>query len=188
VPAANPVDALSLVVRKMNTTGQAFMLTGSVAALFYGRRRTADDVDVVVDCTGLNIERFMKTFAPEYFLDAESIAKAVAAKTPFYALPLFGGPKVDFLPLVDAPFDQVAFMRREVVEWFGASLFLERGMDLAIHTLRCANAAPSPRLLADAREILSNDAVDDAHEFYRWIRELGLQRELEASRTSEYDA
>jgi hypothetical protein len=106
----------------------------------------------------------------------------------FNAIPAMGGPKLDFIPLTSDPFDQVAFKRRIIHDWFGTPAFVVSGMDLVLNKLRWAKTSMSERQFADVRAILSNDVITDTAEFERWVRILGLQRGLDASRASGYEA
>lgn len=164
------------------------MLTGSVAALFYGRTRTTVDVDIVLDCAGLNPEALADALAPEYFLDTEMVRQSLETNLMFNALPLAGGPKIDIIPLSRDPFDQVAFSRRVMRDWFGTPASTISGMDLVLNKLRWAKDSMSERPLADVRAILNADVIEDAAEFERWVRALGVQRGLDASRASRYEA
>ena len=186
--ATNPVDALTVVLRKLNVAGHPYMLTGSVAALFYGRDRTTVDVDVVLDCTNIDVLAFVAALAPEYFLDDEMLRASMDTKQMFNAIPLLGGPKIDFIPLTTDALDQVAFGRRVQRDWFGTQAFAITAMDLVINKLRRAKDSMSERQLGDVRAILANNVIDDPTEFERWVRRLGLQPGLDASRTTRYEA
>lgn len=108
-----PADALTIAAHKLQRTGARWMLTGSVAALLYGRERSTMDIDIVVDVRGIQPGAFAAIFAPEYFLDSEMVRESMASGIMFNAIPLQGGPKIDLIPLApDNPFDAWAFANR----------------------------------------------------------------------------
>ena len=187
-PGQLPIDALTLIVRKLNSSVQPYMITGSVAAWFYGGQRTTIDIDIVLDCAGVDVEAFVAHLTPDFFLDPEMFRDSLRTMIMFNALPLLGGSKIDFIPLTGDSFDQVAFRRRVEQDWFGTPVSVIAGMNLVINKLRWAKDSMSARQLADVRAIMSHDVIDDAEEFARWVRLLGLQRGLDASRTAGYEA
>jgi hypothetical protein len=164
------------------------MVTGSVAALFYGRDRTTVDVDIVIEMRGVNAEGMAAAFEPDWFLDADMVRDSIATSFMFNAIPVTGGPKIDFIPLKSDPFERNAFQRRRTLDWHGTPLSVIAGVDLALSKLRWAKDSMSERQLADVRAIMSFGVVDDDEYFQHWIRVLGLQHVVDASRETRYDA
>jgi hypothetical protein len=185
----NTVDALSLVAGKLNAGDYRWMLVGSVAALLYGRGRTTNDLDIVLDCHGIDPGQLSALFLPEYFLDEEMIVNSIALGMMFNAIPVHGGMKVDLVPLPEEPFEQEAFGRRQVVDWHDTPVFATAPDDLVLAKLRWAKASDSERQLADVRAIMALELFDEHEEHFRtWVRRLDLEATLDASRSTRYDA
>jgi hypothetical protein len=185
----NTSDALSLVAAKLNSGGYHWMLVGSVAALLYGRGRTTNDLDIVLDCEGIDPGQLSMLFLPEYFVDEEMVVNSIVHGMMFNAIPVYGGMKVDLVPLPDEPFERQAFERRQVVDWHDTPVFATAPDDLVIAKLRWAKASGSERQLADVRAIMALELFDEHDEYFqRWISALGLEATLDASRTTRYDA
>jgi len=184
----SPMDALSIIARRLNDLEVPWMLTGSVAALIYGRDRSTVDIDIVVDCARLSLVEFAQGMQPEYFLDEQMVRDSLRSGEMFNAIPLAGGPKIDFIPLKPDPFEQTAFGRRETVDWHGTALNVASGKDLVISKLRWARESRSERQLADVRAIMSLGLVNEDEDFGRWVATLDLGETLAASRETRYDA
>jgi hypothetical protein len=185
---ADPVDALTQIARKLDSIDAAYMLTGSVAALFYGRERTTVDIDIVVDMQTTTPDILAQVLEPEHFLDVEMVRECLKINYMFNALPMTGGPKIDFIPLKPDISEQTKFERRVTKDWHGTPVSVITAVDLVLSKLDWAKSSMSERQLADVRSIMSFGEVVEDEYFERWIRLLGLEAVLEASRTTGYDA
>ena len=188
MPPIDPVDALTMVARKFDAAAIPYMLTGSVAALFYGRDRSTVDMDIVVDMRGRNTGQLAAALGEDYFFDAEAAEESFRRGRMYNALPLTGGPKIDLIPLTDEPFEQTKFRRRVTKDWHGTPIAVIQAIDLAISKLQWAKESRSERQLADVRAILSFGEVEADDYFYGWVERLGLEEAMEASRETRYDA
>ena len=183
-----PIDALTLIATRLSSARVPWMLTGSVAAFLYGRDRSTVDIDIVIDCSNLNPEGLVEALNPEYFLDDEMAREGIATREMFNAIPMTGGPKIDLIPLRDDQLEQVAFRRREKMDWHDTTIFVISAKDLVLSKLRWAKNSMSERQLADVRAIMSTGLVDEDEDFRRWVGHLGLAAALDASRETRYDA
>ena len=185
----HPTDALSLVAGKLNAAGYRWMLVGSMAGLLYGHVRSTVDMDIVLDCKGLDPQRLSDTFAPEYYLDEQMIQTSAPLGIMFNAISMGAGPKVDLIPLVDQPFERGAFERRQAIAWHGTPVMTTTSEDLVLSKLRWAAASQSARQLGDVRAIMALGLFDEhASYFQHWVRTFGVERLLDACRTSRYEA
>jgi hypothetical protein len=183
----HPSDAITIIARRLDSLGIAWMLTGSVAAFFYGRERSTNDIDIVLDCEALAVGPFVAAFAPEWFLDIEMVRDSVHHGFMFNAIPTPGGPKIDFIPLQDDLFERTKFRRRVVQDWHGTPIQVCTGVDLVLSKLGRAKDNRSERQLGDIRAIMSSGLVEEDDEFSRWVGRLGLETALDASRATRYD-
>ena len=186
---AHPGDLLSILANKLDAGGYQWMLVGSVAGLMYGRNRSTDDIDIVLDCARIDPARLSADFNPEYMLDEEMVRDSIRVGMMFNAIPWHGGPKVDLVPLKTDAFDQWCFRRRAREPWRETHVSVVRPDDLVLSKLRWAKDSMSERQLADVRAIMATGLVDEYDDdFQRWIRQLGLDAALDASRSTRYEA
>lgn len=71
------IDILKDVVKKFDTMGVKYMLTGSMAMIYYAQPRMTRDIDLVVEIFPELIGRMEHAFKNEYYLSAESIKDAI---------------------------------------------------------------------------------------------------------------
>lgn len=183
-----PVDAISLIARRLNGIGIPYMITGSVAAIFYGRSRATMDIDIIIDMEGLDPVSFSAAFAPEHFLDVEMVKDGLATNEMFNALPMRGGPKIDFIPLKPELLELTKFERRLWKDWHGTPVCVITGEDLALSKLEWARPSMSERQLGDVRAIMSFGAIEDVEYFEFWVERLDLHAIVEASKQTRYEA
>jgi hypothetical protein len=62
-----PPDPVFLFTRKLNSLGLRYMVSGGVAAIFYGEPRLTNDVDIVLHLEGGDLDRFRAAFPEEEF-------------------------------------------------------------------------------------------------------------------------
>ena len=184
---SNPVDALDFVARALESLGITYEVTGSVAGFYYGRERTTRDIDIVVDMATVEASSLAAALAPRYFLDERMVRDSALSGIMFNAIPNGAGPKIDFVPLSQDPYDRGQFARRAPADLGGARVVLIQGQDLVISKLRWAKASGSERQLADVRAILAA-GVELDEDFEVWVEVLELEGVLEASRSARYDA
>jgi hypothetical protein len=184
-PAEN---ALEEFVSRLGATGVSYMLVGATAAQVWGLRRTSVDFDFVVDLALRDVDRFAGAFTPGFYCDREMIADAVERRFMFNVVSHGTGAKADFVILREDAYSRAAFARRLRANAGGVEAWVSTAEDVVISKLQWSRESGSERQLADVRAILSAGRVDTGEYFSRWIRRLGLQRELDASRESRYDS
>jgi hypothetical protein len=107
----------------------------------------------------------------------------------FNAIPLLGGPKVDFAPLGQDAFERSAFERRRALDSGGASLWVADVVDLVLSKLRWAKLGGSARQLADVRAIMALGHFSEHDPYFqRWLDALDLRDHLDGSRETRHDA
>lgn len=62
-----PPELLTVFVTPLEDTGVEYMVTGSVAAIVYGRPRLTNDVDIVLHIGRANVRAFVQAFPAEQF-------------------------------------------------------------------------------------------------------------------------
>lgn len=184
---ANPSDALGDVTARLEAIGVAYMLTGSGAGMLYGLSRSTADFDIVLDLAHEQVAPLVEAFHEDYYIDPDAAFDAVVREAMFNVIPLKGGLKTDFIVLRDEPFDTTAFKRRRQVDWKGTPVWVITPSDLVLSKLRWTQITHSDRQLADVRAIMASGRVAEDDDFRGWIRRLGLERLLDASRTTRHD-
>lgn len=171
-------DTLQEIVSRLEARGIPYMLVGSVAALAYGRTRSTQDFDVVIEARAGALLAFVRSLPEERFYAAEEAAlEALQHETQFNVIDMITGWKVDLIPRKERAFSETEFARRSRVEVLGAELFVATIEDTIIAKLEWAQAGGgSQRQLEDVRELvkLGGSELDRGY-IERWVAALGLE-------------
>jgi hypothetical protein len=171
-------DTLQEIVTRLGSLGIDYMLVGSVAALAYGRSRSTQDFDVVIDVSAPALRALVRSLPEQRFYVAEEAAmEALRYESQFNVIDMVTGWKVDLIPRKQRPFSAVEFGRRSQLEVLGVLLFVASLEDTIVAKLEWAKAGGgSARQLEDVRELvkLGGVGLDRAH-VDRWVAALGLE-------------
>lgn len=107
------LDVLQRVITKLEGLGIPYMVSGSAASSFHAFVRTTQDGDLVVALGPDRVEKFAAAFSPEFYLDQNSILRAVQMGSSFNLIHLQSSLKIDFFPLRNRAFSREEFSRRQ---------------------------------------------------------------------------
>jgi len=168
-------------VRRLNSSGVAYMLTGSMASNAWGIPRTTHDLDFVIQLPPSQVPLLVKAFDhPDYFLDETSIRAAYQPPYQFNVIHIPTALKVDFWLLARVPFEREMFARRIQDRWFGEPLWLTTAEDIILHKLYWNRISPSDRQTADVAGVIHVQRGKLDEDYLRqWASELGLVSDVE---------
>jgi hypothetical protein len=167
-------------IRRLNRSGLAYCLTGSMASNYWGLPRTTHDIDFVVRLSAAEVRRLVDEFRGDFFLDETSVREAIEPPHQFNAIDSRSALKVDFWVEKRRPFDREVFQRRLQVSLFGEPTWIATPEDVVLHKLYWNTITPSERQVADAAGVVAvQGATLDAAYMRHWARELDVERMLE---------
>ncbi|TRZ53399.1 hypothetical protein D4S03_01835 [bacterium] len=111
-----PITATIAVTATLEKLGVRYLICGSLASTVHGMVRTTQDSDIVAELRPEHVAAFVRALEGEFYVDAESIASAVAGHTSFNIIHRESMFKVDvFIPAL-RPFvkEQLARARKQV--------------------------------------------------------------------------
>src|SRR5947209_15972554 len=76
-------EFLKDVIRRLESLGIPYAITGSIASNLWGTPRTTHDVDVVVVLSTADVQRITAAFADHYYVSEAAVADAVARRSMF---------------------------------------------------------------------------------------------------------
>jgi hypothetical protein len=162
------------------------MLTGSLAAAFYGAPRATQDLDLVVEIEPAQLKRLVDALqAAGLYVDLGSALEAIRLGGQFNAIDPSTGWKADLIVRKARSFSESEFGRRQQRQLLGIELALTTLEDLIIAKLEWSELGDSDLQRRDIRELIeiAGDSIDRKY-LDHWIRSLGLQRAWErVSRT-----
>lgn len=167
-------------LRRLNRTGVTYYLTGSMASNYWGIPRTTHDLDFVVQLPMADVQRIVREFSGDFYIEEAAVRAAYQAPHQFNAIDTRSALKVDFWLPKPEPFDQEMLRRRTQVSLFGEPAWISTAEDVILHKLVWNRISPSDRQLGDAAGIVSVQAEAlDKNYLRQWAQELKLAGELE---------
>jgi hypothetical protein len=166
------LEVLNEVARRLDAAGIAYMLTGSTAANFYAVPRMTRDIDIVVDLSERDVERFIRAFENDHYLEPATVRQAVKNRGMFNVIHDRYVIKVDFVVRKDTPYRRKEFSRRKKVAVDGQVLYVVAPEDLILSKLAWAKDAKSEIQLGDVRNLLQSVKRLDRRYLARWAKRL----------------
>lgn len=177
-------EFLRRVIAGLESSGIAYMLTGSLASSVHGIPRATNDVDLVIAPSRDQLLSFVRLFERAgFYVTWEEASRALARRDQFNVVDFRNGWKADLIVLKKRDFSVAEFSRREHAEIEGIPLMIATPEDVLLAKLEWAKMGGSQRQLVDAAGILEmqGEHLDTAY-VERWVAELGLQTEWEVAR------
>ncbi len=170
-------DLLRHLVGALERLELPYLVTGSMATIFWGEPRFTNDIDVVVQLPAERVDAFLREFpAPEFYVDEEAARGAVARRRQFNVIHPASGLKVDVMVPVMDELDRSRFGRaRRVESGPGLTASFASPEDVILKKLQYFDAGGSERHLRDIAGMLrvSGNQIDSEY-VAQWADRLGL--------------
>jgi len=171
------LEVLKRVSDGLTAQGLAFMLTGSFAMARYTTPRMTRDIDLVVALMEDDVDKVVKEFNDDFYVDADDARSAVQSERLFNMMHLSSGVKIDLVVLKSTIYRRLEFERRQRALVGTVDTWIVSREDLILSKLVWARDAHSDVQRRDVRQLL--DADIDREYLRRWAGELGVQALLE---------
>ncbi|MEO7332170.1 MAG: hypothetical protein ABI193_26575 [Minicystis sp.] len=169
-------DFLARIVGALNEARIPHMVAGSVASTHHGVPRTTQDIDLVIEASGLALKAFVTSLSPAaYYVSEEAALDALRLQGMFNVIDLATGWKVDLILRKRRPFSVEEFRRRTPARLLGADVFVATPEDTILTKLEWASMSGSERQLRDVAGVVDvkRGELDVAY-IERWAVELGV--------------
>lgn len=171
-----------LFVRPLNRAGIRYVVSGSVAAIFYGEPRLTHDVDFVVFLNANDVQRLIEVFpAKDFYLPPKEAMLAETAreqKGHFNLIHHDTGFKADLYPTGRDELNAWAFRGKRSIEFEGESVTLAPPEYVILRKLEYYREGHAEKHLRDIRAMLavSGEQLDQSV-LNEWIQRRGLETE-----------
>jgi hypothetical protein len=171
-------DLLRHVVSVLERMRVAYLVTGSVATIYYGEPRLTNDIDIVARLPARGAAEFCRAFPPgEFYVSEEAALEAVAQHGQFNIIHPASGLKVDIIIPADSPFDLSRFARvtrvQPAPDFDAAFASVE---DVIIKKLEYYRDGGSEKHLRDIAGVLKvSGARVDREYVHEWAVSLGVE-------------
>jgi hypothetical protein len=165
------LEVLTTVTGRLEAAGIAYMVTGSFAANYYAVPRMTRDIDLVVELSAGDADRFCTLFEGDFYLDRAAVRAAITDRGAFNLTHVV---KVDCIVRKDSEYRRTEFARQRRGPIEGHEVALVAPEDLIISKLDWMRETRSEVQLGDVRNLLRS--VPDLDEPYlaHWTERLGL--------------
>ena len=156
------------------------MVSGSISSTFYGRPRSTQDIDIIIEAKIENLQELVKILQnKKYYADEEAAAVALSHTSIFNVFDASSGYKADFIIRKDRPYSIEEFKRRRTVDVLGLSIHLVAPEDAILSKLEWAKKGQSERQFTDALgvAIVQSDKLDFEY-MQTWARILDIEEYL----------
>jgi hypothetical protein len=178
---------LTLIARNLRDADIPFMLTGSLAAAYYGAPRATQDVDLVIESQPDSLNQFVEGLrAAGLYVELEAALEAWRTGGQFNAVDPSTGWKADLIIRKARPFSKSEFDRRQHRELLGIDVALATLEDLIIAKLEWSESGDSELQRRDIRQLLqmAGASLDQGY-LEHWIESLNLRTAWERVRNAE---
>jgi hypothetical protein len=169
-------ELLHRVVDTLERLAVPYLVTGSIATIFYGEPRFTNDIGVVAQLEPRHLPYLLAEFpAEEFFLSSESALRAIAQRRQFNVIHPGSGLQVDLIvPAMDA-FDESRFSRgRRVHPAPDYAATFASPEDVIVKKLQYFAAGRSEKHLRDAAGVLKITPETDRAYIAAWAERLGV--------------
>lgn len=168
---------LTTIVNALEAAEIPFMLTGSLAAAFYGAPRATQDIDLIIEPESEKLEELVDGLeSAGLYVDRQSAREALGRASQFNAIDPSSGWKADLIFRKARRFSETEFARRKTSEILGIEVALPTLEDLIIAKLEWSELGDSELQRRDIRVLIemAGDSVDEGY-LGHWIATLGLE-------------
>lgn len=169
------LEVLKDVVGRLERGGLAYMVTGSIAANFYAVPRMTRDIDIVVELSGQDVDRFINAFQKDFYLEPQTVRDAIGRKGMFNLIHQEAIIKIDFVVRKDSDYRRKEFARRRKASVEGQVFHVVSPEDLILSKLYWAKDTGSEVQLRDVRNLLKSVKKLDRRYLLRWAKRLGVE-------------
>lgn len=176
------LDLFLLFVRPLNRARIRYVVSGSVAAIYYGEPRLTHDVDLIVFLSANDLRSLMDEFPEEefYLPPLEAMLAEITREQAghFNLIHRETGFKADIYPTGRDELNAWAFRSKRTVEFEGESVTLAAPEYVIVRKLQYYREGRAEKHLRDVRAILavSGEQLNRA-ELTEWIQRRGLEAE-----------
>ncbi len=173
------LKTLKKVVERLDEAKIDYMLTGSMALNFYGHPRATNDFDIVLAVGESDITRIIDLFESDFYLNRDTIKKAIKEKTLFNIIDNDSVFKVDFIVHKNDPYSVEQFKRRRIRIIAGIKTAVISLEDLILAKLSWSQESGSEMQERDIQQMLRLYHSDlDRKYLEQWATFLGVQNRL----------
>ncbi|MBX3375826.1 MAG: hypothetical protein KF678_02335 [Phycisphaeraceae bacterium] len=112
-----PLDLVRLIADLCSRMKLAYFVTGSFASSYFGRYRTTEDIDVVIELPSWQVREFCEAFPqPDWYVSPEAAMDAARGPGTFNVIHAPSALKIDVIVFDGSPFNESRLARARTVQ------------------------------------------------------------------------
>jgi len=168
----NEIEILKEVVGNLEALKIPYMLTGSMAMIYYSKPRLTRDIDIVIELNKETSNDFIQKFQDEYYISKEAVDDSIKNEFLFNIINNENAVKIDFIIKKNSEYRRNEFERKKKVRFLDFEIFIVNKEDLIISKLFWAKDSGSEMQKKDVKNLIEGDF--DKTYIDNWTSKLGL--------------
>jgi hypothetical protein len=172
------LEFLRYMADRLDEARLPYMLTGSMAMMFYAVPRMTRDIDFVVDCRAEDVPRVLEVFRPDCYVSEEAVREAVTRSGMFNIIHTGWIIKADLVVRRQSQYRELEFTRRRTMVVGDLSVAVVSPEDLILSKLDWARDSASASQYQDVAQLLATVSGLDVDYLEHWAGALGVLEQL----------
>lgn len=171
-------DLLKHVVNAFESLGIRYLVTGSIASIFYGEPRFTNDIDIVAEINEYHIPGLLKLFPyDEFYISEDAVRDAIKYNHQFNIIHPSSGLKIDVIISKRDVFDNSRFERiKRISPIEDTQANFASPEDVIIMKMRYYKEGQSEKHLRDITSMLKiSDEIIDRKYIEQWVEKFDLK-------------
>lgn len=176
------LELLKDICQRLEKSGIAYMITGSIAANAYAVPRMTRDIDVVIEIGLPSVDQFCVLFQNDFYVDKLSIIDAIKKEGMFNIIHNVYIIKIDFVIRKNSFYRQMEFSRRRPYDIEGVKVWVVSPEDLILSKLFWAKNSFLELQMRDVKNLLESVKNLDMPYIEQWVETLNLNKVYEKAK------
>ena len=169
------LQVLKIVTERLHKAKILYMISGSMASNYYSIPRMTRDIDIVIELAKLDVERFIKLFQKDFYIDEQVVKDELKIQGMFNVIHNKFVIKVDFIYRKSSDFQDSTFKRRKKVMIEHVPMYFISVEDLVLAKLLWARDSLSELQLNDVRNLLKLVKNLEIAYIDEWVHKLNIR-------------
>jgi hypothetical protein len=172
------IELLKTVVRRLESAGIEYMITGSMVLSLYATPRMTRDIDIVIQVSIDDADRITGLFQDDFYITLESVKDAIRNNGMFNIIHNDSIIKVDLIVRKNEEYRKEEFSRKQIADFGGMPVYVVAPEDLILSKLVWAEPSQSELQYRDVRLMLVSCKTLDFEYLKKWAKTLGVNDSL----------
>lgn len=176
------LEFVKAIASRLDSVGIPYMVTGSTAMAVYSVPRMTRDIDLVVEISSNDVDKIVRLFSEDCYVDHDSVKRAVEEHGMFNIIHNDWVIKADFIVRKNEEYRREEFARRRKLVMEGMTIYVVSAEDLILSKLIWGKQSQSELQLGDVRRMMSSVSDLDWEYMKKWAAALEVEELLQKAK------